>query len=192
MNNKIELIKKEFKEKDYELISITYKNVNTKLDFICNKHKDAGIQQVSYASFKRNKNNCKLCEKEYKLLNWHNCHKTGLTQEEFRQKHFEKYKRKIFEVVGNEYTLLDILKKSNCSILKLRHNDCDSVYEVEQNNFLKRNFRCQNPECVSKRKRLQHLKSIEKLNQEIFDLVGNEYQIISDYKGTNKKCVILS
>ena len=52
MDNKIELIKKDFKEKDYELISATYKNVNTKLDFICNKHKDAGVQQVSYASFK--------------------------------------------------------------------------------------------------------------------------------------------
>lgn len=105
------------------------------MNFICNKHKDIGIQQVSYASFKRNKNNCKLCEQEYKLLNWHNWHKTELTQEEFRQKHFEKYKRKIFEVVGNEYTLLDVYNKSGNSILKLVHNECKTVYEVNQYNF---------------------------------------------------------
>lgn len=186
MDNKIESIKKEFQKKDYELISTTYTNKNIKLDYICNKHKDVGIQQVSYASFKKNKNNCKLCEKEYNLLNWHNWHRTKLTQEEFHQKHFDKYKRKISETVGDEYTLLDIFKKSNHCILKLRHNDCNSIYEVEQNKFFKHNFRCQNPECVSKRKRLQHLKPIEKLNQEIFDLVGDEYKIISDYKGTNE------
>lgn len=76
MDNKIESIKKEFQKKDYELISTTYTNKNIKLDYICNKHKDVGIQQVSYASFKKNKNNCKLCEKEYNLLNWHNWHRT--------------------------------------------------------------------------------------------------------------------
>lgn len=44
MDNKIESIKKEFQKKDYELISTTYTNKNIKLDYICNKHKDVGMQ----------------------------------------------------------------------------------------------------------------------------------------------------
>ena len=40
-NNKpyeIEYVKEQFEKKDYTLISEEYKNKNTKLDYICNKH----------------------------------------------------------------------------------------------------------------------------------------------------------
>lgn len=33
-------VKKEFEEKDYKLLSTKYVNCNTKMKYICNKHRD--------------------------------------------------------------------------------------------------------------------------------------------------------
>ena len=50
-NNKppeINDVKQEFSKKGYILISTKYKNKNTKLEFMCEKHKEYGIQTVTY------------------------------------------------------------------------------------------------------------------------------------------------
>ena len=41
-----------FKENDYELISTEYINAKTKLKYICNKHRNKGIQSVTYGNLK--------------------------------------------------------------------------------------------------------------------------------------------
>lgn len=68
-NNKkytIEEVRKDFEEKDYILISTVYENLNGKLDYICNKHKELGIQQTTYKLIKTRKNNCESCKKRIK------------------------------------------------------------------------------------------------------------------------------
>lgn len=41
-----------FKERDYELISTEYINAKTKLEYICNKHRDKGVQSITYGNLK--------------------------------------------------------------------------------------------------------------------------------------------
>ena len=55
---KIEYVREQFAKKDYILLSEEYKNRNTKLDYMCKKHMDLGIQKVSFNSFSKNKCNC--------------------------------------------------------------------------------------------------------------------------------------
>lgn len=52
-----------FKEYDYELLSDKYINARTKLDYVCNKHRDKGIQSVTYGNLKYGFG-CKYCGDE--------------------------------------------------------------------------------------------------------------------------------
>lgn len=58
-------IRKEFEEKDLILISTEYHTAHTPLEYICNKHKDYGIQTVSYSNFKKQPFTCRLCSSEH-------------------------------------------------------------------------------------------------------------------------------
>lgn len=53
-------VKKEFEKHNYTLISTEYKNVNTSLDFICNKHKERGVQKIKLGNLRRN-SRCPYC-----------------------------------------------------------------------------------------------------------------------------------
>lgn len=58
------LVKQYFKNKNYELLSTTYNNCHDKLEYICNKHKDKGIQTTTWASCKSKGTGCKYCANE--------------------------------------------------------------------------------------------------------------------------------
>lgn len=60
-----EEIKDKFKERDYELISKTYINCETQLKYICNKHREKGIQDIDFAHFQRGQG-CRFCGQEGK------------------------------------------------------------------------------------------------------------------------------
>lgn len=185
---KISDVKQQFSKKGYTLISTEYKNKNTKLEFICEKHKEYGIQTVSYASFCNNKNNCKYCKSEESKLFWVDRHNFApITQEEFKNKHFEEYKNKVYSEVGDEYQLIDIYKDEKSSYLVLLHTKCGCIYIVNPYKFLKEKNRCQNKECVHFRKRISLLKTTDKFKSEVFDLVGDEYEVIGEYVGKDEK-----
>lgn len=65
----IDQVKKFFEERDLSLLSTKYVNYRTKLDFICNVHKDKGIQKVALDKFLGRNQGCKYCalEKRKKL-----------------------------------------------------------------------------------------------------------------------------
>ena len=54
-------IKEEFKERDLVLLTKTYKNAESYMDFICNKHKEKGVQSIKYGNFKYKGQDCKYC-----------------------------------------------------------------------------------------------------------------------------------
>ena len=190
-NNKppeINDVKQEFSKKGYILISTKYKNKNTKLEFMCEKHKEYGIQTVTYESFCRNKNNCKYCKSEDSKLFWLDRHNfIPMTQEEYKNKHFEEYKNKVYLEVGDEYQLIDIYYKNKKSYLVLLHTKCGCIYTVEQYKFLKVKNRCQNKECRYLRKRTNLLKTTDEFKNEVFDLVGDEYEVVGEYIGKDEK-----
>lgn len=182
----IEYVKEQFKNKNYTLLSKEYKNKNTKLDFICNNHIELGIQQVTFSSFLLNKCNCSSCELESRSKNWYaNRNFKPMTTEEFYKKHYNKCKNKLLEVVGKEYDLLNVYRKNKYTFMTLKHNICGTVYDVESNHFFSRNQRCPNNKCNSKIRSVAYMKPIEQLNQEIYELVGDEYKIVGKYTGTN-------
>lgn len=198
-NNKpftIDYVKEKFKEKNYDLLSNVYKNTNTKLDFICNKHKSVGIQKVTFSSFKTNNCNCSECKKENLSKNWHsNRNFNPITHDDFYIKHFDNYKEKLSNIVGKEYELLNIYSKNKRTYMTLKHNICGNTYDVETNHFFSRGQRCSNKECNSKIRSLACMKPVSVLKDEIFTLVGDEYELVGSYTGTNnnatfyhKKC----
>ena len=88
------------------------------------------------------------------------------------------FQQEIFELVGNEYTFLDTYTNSKTKI-KVRHNKCGHTYEVVPSSFIQ-GSRC--PYCNGGVK-----KTNAEFQQEIFELVGNEYTFLDAYRGNRFK-----
>ena len=95
-----------------------------------------------------------------------------------RRKTHEQFVNEVFELVGDEYSVLGDYIKSKIKIL-IRHNTCGHEYKVIPSDFLK-GRRC--PKCSR-----NSLKSDQKFKKEVYDLVGDEYTFLEEYKGANKK-----
>lgn len=59
-----EEVKEEFDNRGYDLISTKYKNCSTKLDYICRRHKDKGVQQITFTKFYHSGQGCYYCGRE--------------------------------------------------------------------------------------------------------------------------------
>ena len=97
-----------------------------------------------------------------------------LTQEEFINR--------IFNKVGNEYTVLGNYKNNKTKI-KMKHNICNNTWEVAPNDFLK-GTRC--PYCAN-----NQLKTIERFKKEVYELVKDEYIVLSDKYINNKTPLLM-
>jgi len=93
----------------------------------------------------------------------------------------EQFKQEVFDLVGDEYTVLGKYANSGTKI-KIEHNICGYEYEVNPNNFL-RGARC--PKCSGNIK-----KTTEIFKQEVFDLVGDEYTVLGKYANSGTKIKI--
>jgi predicted nucleic acid-binding Zn-ribbon protein len=88
------------------------------------------------------------------------------------------FKKEVFDLVGNEYTFLDPYVNVRTKI-RVKHNRCSNIYTVTPNSFL-RGHRC--PFCFGNIK-----KTNEQLKQEIYNLVGNEYDFLDVYVNDRTK-----
>ncbi len=93
---------------------------------------------------------------------------------ELRRKTDEEFVRELDELVGEEYTSLTPYIRSNEHII-MRHNICGNEYNVRPNLFLK-GGRC--PNCFGNKAKT---KTHETFVKEVFDLVGDEYTILTKY-----------
>lgn len=83
------------------------------------------------------------------------------------------FKEDICELVGNEYTVLGEYINNNTKIL-MKHNMCNYEWSITPNGFLSGN-RC--PKCGGKIKD----KTTTYFKKEVFELVGNEYEVVGEY-----------
>lgn len=109
-----------------------------------------------------------------------------------RKKTHEEFVKEVFERVGDEYSVLSEYKGARIQVW-MRHNSekCSyHEYPVTPNNFLNNGRRC--PKCFGTPK-----KTTEQFKQEVFELVGEEYEVISEYvnnktevwmRHNNKEC----
>lgn len=124
----------------------------------------------------------KICGYEYEtqpnnFLHGSRCPKCGGTL----KKNTEMFKDEIYELVGNEYSLLSEYLGNNKKIL-FKHNTCGSKFECTPSNFLK-GHRC--TKCTNK-----YHKNTEDFKKEVYQLVGNEYEIVGEYINNKTKIKI--
>lgn len=52
-----------------------------------------------------------------------------------KRKTDEQFKREAYDLVGDEYTFLDLYVNAHTK-LRVKHNKCGNVYEIKPNDFL--------------------------------------------------------
>lgn len=97
-----------------------------------------------------------------------------LTNKEFIQR--------VKKQVGDEYTFLESYQTSKIK-LKVKHNKCGHIYKVTPNDFLNNGTRC--PECYGNKR-----KTTDRFKEEVYNLVGNEYVVLGEYKNCKTKIKI--
>lgn len=93
----------------------------------------------------------------------------------------EDFKREVYELVGDEYDVLGKYINTNTKIL-MKHNVCGNSYGVKPSNFKSGN-RC--PYCFGK-----HKKTHDEFVKEVYDLVGDEYDVKNKYKNVKSKVLM--
>ncbi|WP_079913037.1 hypothetical protein [Paenibacillus sp. 32352] len=88
------------------------------------------------------------------------------------KKNTEIIKKEIFQLVGNEYTVLGQYVNSGAPLL-IRHNTCGNEYETRTGNFLK-GYRC--GACANNQK-----KTTESFILEVRGKFDDEYEILGEY-----------
>lgn len=121
---------------------------------------------------------CKICGKMWKaraieIMSGYGCKKCNGTE----RKTFEEFKIDVALLGNNEYTLLSNEYVNNKTNVILRHDICGYEWNVKPVNFINGN-RC--PKCAKKIK-----KDLDYFKNEVFDLVGDEYEVIGDYINTH-------
>ena len=94
----------------------------------------------------------------------------------------EQFVNEVKSLVDEEYSVLGVYSKARNKI-EMKHNKCGYVYDVRASAFLY-GARC--PKCARNIK-----KTTEEFKQEIKNLVGNEYEVVSDYVSNHVKVEFL-
>ena len=165
----------EFKKEVYDLVGNEYEvlgeyvNTNTKIEI---EHSKCGhIYRVTPNKFLIGRR-CPECSK--KIV----AQKNTKTTEEF--------KKEVHNLVGDEYTVLGKYIDSKTRI-EMRHNECGNIYLVVPASFL-RGHKC--PECSIKARAKKRAKTTEEFKKEVYDLVGDEYEVLGEYINTKTNIVM--
>ena len=132
---------------------------NKELTFLCQCGNDFTTSLFNYKN--NNKRQCNMCniKKRSEFFT--------LTNEDFLER--------VNNLVGKEYTFLERYIKGDTKI-QVIHNSCGNIYKVRPSQFLN-GARC------SKCQHRSYIKTTEEYEQEIYDLVGNEYEVLDEYTG---------
>lgn len=125
---------------------------------------------------------CKKCKKEdiyipnnvlYNKRKCKNCYKQNIRKT--KAKEFNQYFK------DGKYELKSEYIKSSQKV-DILCKKCNNIFKMTPNDF-KNGYRC--PYCAGNKK-----KDTNTFKKEIFNLVGNEYEVLSEYKNTNSKVLL--
>ena len=152
----------QFKQEVYNLVGDSYifldSYVNTRTKIRVKHNKCGNVYLVSPSKFLTGRR-CPYC--------------AGLAKKTDKQ-----FRQEVFDLVGDTYVFLDSYVNSHIKI-RVKHNKCNHVYSVSPTNFI-RGSRC--PYCNGNAR-----KTNKQFKQEIYELVGNEYTFLEDYRGNETK-----
>lgn len=100
-----------------------------------------------------------------------------------KKKTHEEFVKEIYNIYKNEYTVIGQYINAKTKI-EIKHNICNHIFKMEPGNILSGQ---QCPYCKNDRISKLQLITTNEFKKEIFDLVGNEYSVKSEYKGRGKK-----
>ena len=92
------------------------------------------------------------------------------------------FKKEVFELVGDEYSVLGEYSKA-LEKIKMRHNKCNYEYLVTPHDFISSNNRC--PKCYGNIKL-----TTDSFKDRVYELEGNEYSVLGEYKNIDTKILI--
>lgn len=128
------------------------------LKILCGKCQEDYLN-TSLNAFKKGKKQCRKCS-----------YKTSSQLQPKTQAQFEK---DVYSLVGDEYTVLAQYKNSVTPI-KMKHNICQHEFFPTGGSFLS-GVRC--PKCQHR----SYKKTDEEFKQDVFDIVGDEYEVLGKY-----------
>lgn len=103
-----------------------------------------------------------------------------------RKKTHEEFVQEVYDLVGDDYEVIGGYKLATIHIkMKHKYNNCGYEYEVEPNSFLRGYGKC--PMCSKGTKK----KTTEIFKKQVFELVGKEYEVISEYVHDTKKVFLI-
>ena len=152
-----DLVKQEFDARGYELVSTEYVNNSTKLQYICPRHRDKGILEMTFANF-TNGQGCPYC-----------ANRVRKTQEEYEAELAEK--KPNIQVIG-KYVNLKTKIEHECLI-------CGYHWDVLPDNMLHMPNGC--PKC-GKRAPLTQEEFIQRVTS-----IDNTIEVIGQYSAVATK-----
>mgnify|MGYP001150477396 CR=1 FL=1 len=162
----IEDIKKEFENVGYTLISKEFINIDSHLEYMCNKHPES-IKKITYSKFRHGRR-CKKCWDERRLVYFDD------------NRHSFEYVKELFEQRG--YILLETEYLNNKQKLKYRcPNHPDSIRKISLDKLL------MGRGCIEcGRLKLSEINRLDlEIVKKMFSAVG--LSIVGEYKGANIK-----
>lgn len=88
-----DFVKEKFEEKQYKLVSVDYKDVDSDLLFICERHPEEGVQTTTFYSVLNYTNNCKRCRYDMQSGEFHYNWQGGISSERDKYKISVDYQR---------------------------------------------------------------------------------------------------
>jgi len=160
-----EIFKKQIIDKFEGIYTILgeYKNKITPIKIKCNRCNN--IYEITPSSLLyKNNGTCKYCA---------------------ARKNTKQFKKEIYDLVGDEYTVLGEYTKNKNKIL-MKHNKCGHEYETTPINFLglssRKGRRC--PYCANR------YQTTEDFKNRIHVLVGDEYTVLGEYQTADTKILM--
>jgi len=95
-----------------------------------------------------------------------------------KKKTNEEFQKTIFELVKNDYIFNEPYINMKTK-LNVTHKSCGNSYEVTPDEFIHGGNRC--PECMRNKLTKEQTKTHQKFVEEVFELVENNYSVLSEY-----------
>jgi len=149
-------------QSDCKLVSKEYKGIRGNLVIKCKCGEDFNTSFRMFKDF--NKRQCDKCTP---------------VKERIYNKTTEQFKKEIYDLVANEYTVLGEHVGLH-EYIKMKHNTCKYEYEVTPANFTHGKCRC--PNCNESKQ-----SNTEEFKQKIFEKYGDEYEVLGEYIRSSTK-----
>lgn len=155
---------------EYQILE-EYKNQKTKLLV---KHKSCGKTYLVYPDNLIRGHGCWDCFKHSKLN---------------KDKRISISKVNSYvEVNKSDFDITELYYKNGSLRIKIKHLKCGNVSDMNYQNF-KNSCGCSY--CADEQRRKARTKNTEKFKLEVFNLVGDEYTVLGEYKGCHTKVNVL-